>query len=491
MKTSKQSRFRDSFRGSPGFQKQGKGGNDLNRFHVLSSEAYEECFPSLPGVISEAPKKEVRSAGKRCEPCGVTTSTDLEEIDNLESWLARYRASYDQSVFVAPAVGHDKRAKAQMPDRMALSESKQVSGVDKVKFGMEASSVEVVSAITEAVGADPVIVESGNEGLTLFPDSGDRDKLRHRSDLGVDSLEQSTIVDFSAEMKPMVEGDLPSAESEVKSGNKTHMSIVVECENDEEEEGESTKEEEESDGSDYSELEVGLEIEETKFAESLSIDEKRFRKGDLGDKSVPAPISVQGFYPVPVVNQVTFPESPVDGGGKKGPTEQAPKVQMIADGDYAGSKSAISINVCEEEGEIEVAEFAKLDFAHMVGDEVNCSVFVSNDFDRNKINDVSCHVKNEFMEESICSVSCKSVQMFKVENLRFTLTKDSIREPQPVANSQSNKDSLAYQTMTTTIETRQRPLHETPNSATKSVTPAEQRVPTRQPEQRRPPSSES
>ncbi|KAL6960204.1 hypothetical protein U1Q18_046004, partial [Sarracenia purpurea var. burkii] len=199
MKTSKQSRFRDSFRGSPDFQEQGKGGNDLNRFHVLSSVDYEVCFPSLPGVISKAPIKEVRSAGNFCEPCGVTTSTDpvsdwveegrrlekltvaalnrakkgrskfsQEEIDNLESWLARYRASFDQSAFVAPVVGHDKRAKAQMPDRMALSESKeaQVSGVDNVKVGMVASSAEAVG--------------------------------------GVDSLDQSTIVDFSSpEMSPI------------------------------------------------------------------------------------------------------------------------------------------------------------------------------------------------------------------------------------------------------------------------------------------------
>ncbi|KAL6991791.1 hypothetical protein U1Q18_009902, partial [Sarracenia purpurea var. burkii] len=200
MKTSKQSRFRDSFRGSPGFQKQGKGENDLNRFHVLSSEDYEVCFPSLPGVISKVPIKEVRSAGNFCEPCAVTTSTDpdwveegrrlekltvaalnrakkgrskftLEEIDNLESWLARYKASYDQSAFVVPAVGHDKRAKAQMPDRMALSESKegQVSGVDNVKVGMEVSSAEADGAV-----------------------------------LGVDSPDQSTIVDFSfAEMCPI------------------------------------------------------------------------------------------------------------------------------------------------------------------------------------------------------------------------------------------------------------------------------------------------
>ncbi|KAL7002399.1 hypothetical protein U1Q18_003553 [Sarracenia purpurea var. burkii] len=115
--------------GSPSFQKQGKCGNDFNRFHAPSSpdfEDYEECFPSLPGVNSKAPIKEVRFSVKCCEPRRVMTSTNpvsdydrveegrrlekftvaafnrakkgsihltQEEVDHLESWLARYKAS--------------------------------------------------------------------------------------------------------------------------------------------------------------------------------------------------------------------------------------------------------------------------------------------------------------------------------------------------------------------------------------------------------------
>ncbi|KAL6988765.1 hypothetical protein U1Q18_014518 [Sarracenia purpurea var. burkii] len=82
----------------------------------------------------------------------------MEEVANLESWLARYRASNDQSVFVAPAVVCDKRENAQMLDKMDLTEpkEKQVSGVDKVKTVMEASMVEVESAVS--------LADAGGEG---------------------------------------------------------------------------------------------------------------------------------------------------------------------------------------------------------------------------------------------------------------------------------------------------------------------------------------
>ncbi|KAL6955539.1 hypothetical protein U1Q18_048275 [Sarracenia purpurea var. burkii] len=258
MKTSKQSRIHDSFRGSPGFQKQGKGGNSLNRFHVLSSEDYEECFPSLPGVISKAPIKQVRSADFSREPCGVTTPIDpvsdwveegrrleiltvaalnrakkgrskfsQEEIDNFESWIARYRASYDQSVFVAPVVGHDKRVKSLMPNKMALSKSKeeQVSGGDKAKFDMEASSVVVVSAFAEAVGADrdkssPTpskgVEESENGGEQEFDENPEGEGSSLRSDLGalldndgefVDDEENTEDVDGSGEEEGNAKGE--------------------------------------------------------------------------------------------------------------------------------------------------------------------------------------------------------------------------------------------------------------------------------------------
>ncbi|KAL6962892.1 hypothetical protein U1Q18_037854 [Sarracenia purpurea var. burkii] len=258
MKTSKQSRIRDSFRGSPGFQKQGKGGNGLNRFHVLSSGNYEECFPSLPGVISKAPIKQVRSADFSREPCGVTTPTDpvsdwveegrrleiltvaalnrakkgrskfsQEEIDNLESWLARYRASYDQSVFVAPAVGHEKRAKSLMPNKMALSKSKeeQVSGGDKAKVDTEASSVVVVSDFAEAVGADrdkssPTpsegVEESENGGEEEFVENPEGEGSSPHSDLGalldydgefVDDEENTEDMDGSGEEEGNANGE--------------------------------------------------------------------------------------------------------------------------------------------------------------------------------------------------------------------------------------------------------------------------------------------
>ncbi|KAL6965366.1 hypothetical protein U1Q18_036422 [Sarracenia purpurea var. burkii] len=199
LKNSNQSRHRGSSKSkhvwdgviSPGnrFQKQGKGGNDVNRFHALSApdfEDYEECFPSLPRV-SKAQIKEVRSAVKCSDPSGVTTfpvsdrveegrrlerltvkalnrakkgrsKLTQEEVANLESWLARYRVSNDQSVFVAPAVVCEKRENAQMPDKMDLTEpkEKQVSGVDKVKTVMEASTVEVESAVS--------LADAGGEG---------------------------------------------------------------------------------------------------------------------------------------------------------------------------------------------------------------------------------------------------------------------------------------------------------------------------------------
>ncbi|KAL7002232.1 hypothetical protein U1Q18_003386 [Sarracenia purpurea var. burkii] len=53
-------------------------------------------------------------------------------------------------------MGHDKRSKAQMPDKMALSESKeeQILGVDKAKVRMDENSVEVVSGFAEVVDVD-------------------------------------------------------------------------------------------------------------------------------------------------------------------------------------------------------------------------------------------------------------------------------------------------------------------------------------------------
>ncbi|KAL6962849.1 hypothetical protein U1Q18_037810 [Sarracenia purpurea var. burkii] len=153
LKNSNQSRNRVSSKSkhgwdgpiSPGnrFQKQGKCGNDVNRFHALSApdfEDYEECFPSLPRVS----KAQIKEVWVNCsEPSGVTTfpvsdrvaegrrlerlivkalnrakkggsKLTQEEVAHLESWLARYRASNDQSVFVAPAVVCDKRENAQM-----------------------------------------------------------------------------------------------------------------------------------------------------------------------------------------------------------------------------------------------------------------------------------------------------------------------------------------------------------------------------------------
>ncbi|KAL6953338.1 hypothetical protein U1Q18_040885 [Sarracenia purpurea var. burkii] len=162
-----------NLKGSPGFQKKGKGGNEFNHFHALSFHEVEDygiSFPSLPRV-SKAQIKEGRFEVISCEHSGVTTSTvdhveegrrlerltvmalnrakkgcsklTQEEVDHLESWLARYRASNDQSVFVAPAVVRDKRENAQMTDKMSLSESKE-----ELASGVE-SSVSLADAVGE------------------------------------------------------------------------------------------------------------------------------------------------------------------------------------------------------------------------------------------------------------------------------------------------------------------------------------------------------
>ncbi|KAL6958430.1 hypothetical protein U1Q18_040367 [Sarracenia purpurea var. burkii] len=150
-----------NLRVSPGFQKQGKAGNDFNRFHALS---YHE--------VQDYEIKEGRSAVISCEPSGVTNSTvsdrveegrrlerlivmalnrakkgrsklTQEEVDHLELWIARCIASNDQSVFVAPFVVSDKRENAQMMDKMALSESKE-----ELASGVE-SSVSLADAVGE------------------------------------------------------------------------------------------------------------------------------------------------------------------------------------------------------------------------------------------------------------------------------------------------------------------------------------------------------
>ncbi|KAL6986698.1 hypothetical protein U1Q18_047207 [Sarracenia purpurea var. burkii] len=112
-------------RGSPGYRMQGKYGKDsLNRFHALSSpnfEDYDVCFPALCGA-SETPIEDMSSSasnlrgasstpvrdydcaeeGRRLERLTVTALNRAkkghnpltqEEVNHIESWLARYRAS--------------------------------------------------------------------------------------------------------------------------------------------------------------------------------------------------------------------------------------------------------------------------------------------------------------------------------------------------------------------------------------------------------------
>ncbi|KAL6984398.1 hypothetical protein U1Q18_017775, partial [Sarracenia purpurea var. burkii] len=117
-------------------------------------------------------------------------------------------------------------------------------------------------------------------------------------------------------------------------------------------------------------------------------------------------ISVKGSLAdptIPIFGGLDENEGPVEGLGKKGTVDReakkAPKVQMPADGDVAGSISASSIATV-------IASKAEGDGRVEDGDvEVNCSVNVSNEFNRNKINDVSCNTKYDFFEESGCHVS--------------------------------------------------------------------------------------
>ncbi|KAL6988822.1 hypothetical protein U1Q18_014576, partial [Sarracenia purpurea var. burkii] len=111
--------------GSPGYRKQGKYGKDsLNRFHALSSpnfEDYDVCFPALSGA-SKTPIEDLSSSASNLRGASSTPVRDYdcaeegrrlerltvmalnrakkghspltqEQVNHLESWLARYRAS--------------------------------------------------------------------------------------------------------------------------------------------------------------------------------------------------------------------------------------------------------------------------------------------------------------------------------------------------------------------------------------------------------------
>ncbi|KAL6958370.1 hypothetical protein U1Q18_040307, partial [Sarracenia purpurea var. burkii] len=188
---------------SPRVHKQGKGGNDINRFHALSfpdCDDYEECFPSLPGANTRAPLKGSSTAVKVSAAFrGVTTPIggyDLveegcrlermtvvalngarkgrsplnqDEISHLENWLARYRASIAQGV---PSVGSKvskkemelviaKPAQSEVPvvhiarnlssggnvkEEKAGFEEEQISGEDEAKVEVERASESVAKA---------------------------------------------------------------------------------------------------------------------------------------------------------------------------------------------------------------------------------------------------------------------------------------------------------------------------------------------------------
>ncbi|KAL6961542.1 hypothetical protein U1Q18_039313 [Sarracenia purpurea var. burkii] len=120
------------FRGSFGYQKQGKSGNVRfpNRYHALASPDLvdEECFPSLSAAIPRAPTKVSRTDMKIGEssPSGMTSTGDYdraeeghrleklivaalnrakqghsplsqEEINHFQTWLANYRAANAQN----------------------------------------------------------------------------------------------------------------------------------------------------------------------------------------------------------------------------------------------------------------------------------------------------------------------------------------------------------------------------------------------------------
>ncbi|KAL6956647.1 hypothetical protein U1Q18_049029 [Sarracenia purpurea var. burkii] len=120
------------FRGSFGYQKQGKSGNVRfpNRYHALASPDLvdEECFPSLSAAIPRAPTKVSRTAMKIGEsfPSVMTSTGDYdhaeeghrleklivaalnrakqghsplsqEEINHFQTWLANYRAANAQN----------------------------------------------------------------------------------------------------------------------------------------------------------------------------------------------------------------------------------------------------------------------------------------------------------------------------------------------------------------------------------------------------------
>ncbi|KAL6971641.1 hypothetical protein U1Q18_031321 [Sarracenia purpurea var. burkii] len=120
------------FRGSFGYQKQGKSGNVRfpNRYHALASPDLvdEECFPSLSAAIPRAPTKVSRTDMKIGEssPSVMTSTGDYdraeeghrleklivaalnrakqghsplsqEEINHFQTWLANYRAANAQN----------------------------------------------------------------------------------------------------------------------------------------------------------------------------------------------------------------------------------------------------------------------------------------------------------------------------------------------------------------------------------------------------------
>ncbi|KAL6986356.1 hypothetical protein U1Q18_019724 [Sarracenia purpurea var. burkii] len=113
----------------------------------------------------------------------------------------------------------------------------------------------------------------------------------------------------------------------------------------------------------------------------------------MAESTIPTQmISVKGPLAdpmIPISGGLDENEGPAEGLGKKGTVDReakkAPKVQMPADGDVASSVSASSVatvitSKAEGDGRVEDDDV-----------EVNYSVNVSNEFNRNKINDVSCN----------------------------------------------------------------------------------------------------
>ncbi|KAL6991420.1 hypothetical protein U1Q18_009532 [Sarracenia purpurea var. burkii] len=285
MKTSKQSRNRDSFSskltGGPGYRMQGKYGKDLNHFHALPSpdfDDYDVFFPALSGA-SKSPIEDLSSSatnprgatssstpvsdydcveeGSRLERLTVTalnrakkgrSPLTQEEQNHLESWLVRYRASKADFPNQRGA-SNNLGVSASVCDLTGQVEAslKDLSPAIKIQIPAERDLIGTASAIlgvSETLASENESLDGADE-VSKAGDKREEDEGAY-PESGTDDIDEVGSESYGKIGDGNILGRTEKREAEIESSPKADPGSLIKKDDESEQEEVTTEEEEES-----------------------------------------------------------------------------------------------------------------------------------------------------------------------------------------------------------------------------------------------------